>query len=505
MLSYLRRNFWSRRSLGQRVLLSFIFFIAVVALCYASAVITTLEYTERGLMTRVMHEEISRSETALQAGFAPRLPNGYRLYGNLEAGSGEPLLDPLPAYAIDAPEGFSEFEESPVVFLMKETRGGNVYALELDQQAFENEEQRIEIFIILSVIGVVIVAAAVGGSMARAVLRPVEELSAAVRVQSQADRYVPLPVAIPDDEVGELARLCNRAVRDLHEALEREKAFTGDVSHELRTPLTIIRTSAELLELSVQTEKERALVARILEASESMKDLVTLFLELARNEHATNGASGVKATAPGNGVELPLEHRPDNRGATLGHVVGELRRHWAQRAEAKGLAFAEVGFDRHSAAPATEPRYPALYLQTVLGNLLRNAVAYTESGLVMLVATPSGCLVVDTGPGVSKNDAPHIFEAYRRGSAGTKAAGEGAEGSEGIGLGLSIAARLARRCGWELSLRAPEELASLSKEAAERIAEAGKTEKVSVGAIFELRLVGTERRRLDETDSAHSH
>lgn len=494
MFSYLRRNFWSRRSLGQRVLLSFIFFIAVVAVCYASAVITTLEYTERGLMTRVMHEEISRSEAALQAGFVPRLPNGYRLYGNLEAGPGETFLEPLPAYTINAPEGFSEFEESPAVFLMKETRSGNVYALELDQQAFEDEEQRIEIFIILSVIGVVIVAAAVGGSMARAVLRPVEELSAAVRVQSQADRYVPLPVAIPDDEVGELAKLCDRAVRDLHEALEREKAFTGDVSHELRTPLTIIRTSAELLELSVQTEKERELVARILEASESMRSLVTLFLELARNEH------GAKAAAPENGIEVPVEHRPDNRGATLGHVVGSLRGHWASRAEAKGLVFAEVGFDRHGADPETEPRYPALYLQTVLGNLLRNAVAYTESGLVMLVATPSGCLVVDTGPGIAKSEVPHIFEAYRRASAGTRATGEG---TEGIGLGLSIAARLAHRCGWELSLRAPEELASLSKEAAERIDALEKTENVSVGAIFELRLVGTERRRLDEIEGAH--
>ena len=87
------------------------------------------------------------------------MPKGYRLYGQLETASREPLLEPLPAYAINAPEGFSEFEESPVVFLMKETRGGNVYALELDQQAFENEERRIELFIILSVIGVVLVAA----------------------------------------------------------------------------------------------------------------------------------------------------------------------------------------------------------------------------------------------------------------------------------------------------------------------------------------------------------
>lgn len=496
MFSYLSRNYWSRRSLGQRVLLSFIFFIAVVAVCYASAIITTLEYTERGLMTRVMHEEISRSETAIQAGWVPRLPKGYRLYGQLETASREPLLEPLPAYAINAPEGFSEFEESPVVFLMKETRGGNVYALELDQQAFENEERRIELFIILSVVGVVLVAAAVGGSMARAVLRPVEELSAAVRVQSQDDRYVPLPVAIPDDEVGELARLCDRAVRDLHEALEREKAFTGDVSHELRTPLTIIRTSAELLELSVQTDKERELVARILEASESMRSLLTLFLELARNEH------GAKEAAPENGIAARIEPRTDNRGATLGHVAETLRGHWAPRAEAKGLAFVKVGFDRHDPKkdPDSEPRYPALYLQTVLGNLLRNAVVYTKSGLVMLVATPSGCLVVDTGPGIAKSDAPHIFEAYRRGSAGTKAADEGVVG---VGLGLSIAARLARRCGWELSLRAPEELPDLSKEAAKHIAELEKTENVSVGAIFELRLVGTERRRLDEIEGTH--
>lgn len=296
--------------------------------------------------------------------------------------------------------------------------------------------------------------------------------------------------------MGELARLCDRAVRDLHEALEREKAFTGDVSHELRTPLTIIRTSAELLELSVQTDKERELVARILEASESMRSLLSLFLELARNEH------GAKEAAPENGIAARIEPRTDNRGATLGHVAETLRGHWEPRAEAKGLAFVEVGFDRHDPKkdPDSEPRYPALYLQTVLGNLLRNAVVYTKSGLVMLVATPSGCLVVDTGPGIAKNDAPHIFEAYRRGSAGTKAADEGVVG---VGLGLSIAARLARRCGWELSLRAPEELPDLSKEAAERIAELEKTENVSVGAIFELRLVGTERRRLDEIEGTH--
>ena len=109
MLSYLRRNFWSRRSLGQRVLLSFIFFIAVVALCYASAVITTLEYTERGLMTRVMHEEISRSETALQAGFAPRLPTS-------KPAPGRRFSNPFPPTRATRPKGFPNSKSRPSSF-----------------------------------------------------------------------------------------------------------------------------------------------------------------------------------------------------------------------------------------------------------------------------------------------------------------------------------------------------------------------------------------------------
>ena len=84
------------------------------------------------------------------------------------------------------------------------------------------------------------------------------------------------------DEIGMLARICDSALKRLSDALEREKAFTADVSHELRTPLMVIGTSAELLELSQLDERQRRQVERIMNAQESMKNLVELFLQLAR-------------------------------------------------------------------------------------------------------------------------------------------------------------------------------------------------------------------------------
>lgn len=89
-------------------------------------------------------------------------------------------------------------------------------------------------------------------------------------------------------------------------------------------------------------------------------------------------------------------------------------------------------------------------LGTVANNLVKNAVAYTESGVVTITETSEGFIVSDSGPGLAGDEAARIFEHGVRGSAAV------ADGS-GAGLGLSIVSRICRRSGWTVTAgKAPE-------------------------------------------------
>ena len=83
-----------------------------------------------------------------------------------------------------------------------------------------------------------------------------------------------------------------------------------------------------------------------------------------------------------------------------------------------------------------------------LGNLIGNAVKYTKEGEVVVRLLPDAVEVVDSGPGLSKEDAARLFE---RGYRGTHAGH-----SQGGGIGLSIVSRLCALYGWEVGVRPGE-------------------------------------------------
>lgn len=95
-------------------------------------------------------------------------------------------------------------------------------------------------------------------------------------------------------------------------------------------------------------------------------------------------------------------------------------------------------------------RVLARHARHLANNLVKNAVAYTESGVVTITETSEGFIVSDSGPGLAGDEAARIFEHGVRGSAA------GADGS-GAGLGLSIVSRICRRSGWTVTAgKAPE-------------------------------------------------
>ena len=92
---------------------------------------------------------------------------------------------------------------------------------------------------------------------------------------------------------------------------------------------------------------------------------------------------------------------------------------------------------------------PESALAVALGNLIGNAVKYTQSGAVVVRVFPDAVEVVDSGPGLSAEDAAKLFE---RGYRGTHAGH-----SQGGGIGLSIVRRLCALYGWDVRVRPGED------------------------------------------------
>lgn len=84
--------------------------------------------------------------------------------------------------------------------------------------------------------------------------------------------------------------------------------------------------------------------------------------------------------------------------------------------------------------------YNATLLHAVMGNLLRNALHYTERGFIRLTLTSTGFTVEDSGVGIPEEKREAMFEPFVRSNE---------KRGEGLGLGLSLVQRICENQGWE--------------------------------------------------------
>ncbi len=201
----------------------------------------------------------------------------------------------------------------------------------------------------------------------------------------------------------------------LTDFVERERNFTRDASHELRSPLTVIKIGANmLLKDAGLSDAGRESAERIRDAATDMEELTAAFLLLARESDQALAREWVSVNEV---------------------VKGEVDR-------ARVVApDASVSID--STAECTlYVLAPEKVLASVIGNLIRNGMSYTDSGTVSVSIEHRRIVIEDTGAGMAPEEVEKVFKPFYR--AGRRRGGHG--------VGLTIVKRLSERFGWPVNV-----------------------------------------------------
>ena len=272
----------------------------------------------------------------------------------------------------------------------------------------------------------VLLAALVGSLLARAALRPIDQVTqTALLITRAEDLGRRLEAPSHQDEVGRLSATFNEMLGRLDGLFRAQQNLVADVSHELRTPLTTIQGNLDLLrrgaleDPAAHSEAIRAIESDV----NAMSRLVADLLLLAQAD------AGVK-----------LELRPVELDTLLLDV-------YRQAQTLSNGVRVKLGAEDQAQVMGDPDR-----LRQLLLNLVDNALKYTPSNgeVTLSLQREAGWVrvsVADTGIGIPKEDIPNIFERFYRSDKARTRGGRG-----GTGLGLAIAKWIAEAHGGRIAV-----------------------------------------------------
>lgn len=250
-------------------------------------------------------------------------------------------------------------------------------------------------------------------------LLPVSRMTESAARWSEHDLDQRFELGEPYDELTRLAATLDGLLARIAASLRHEQRFTAELSHELRTPLARIKGETELTLRRERTPDDYRIALEAIDGNvDEMTRTVETLVAAARHEAGlTQATSDLRAA-----VDTAVE---------------------AAAPTAAGMAVRLVLPDEPVLVAAEQE-----LLTRIVQPIVDNACRYGYSAVDVEVVRNGAAAwvhVVDDGPGVTGDERERIFEPGSQGDAA-------ASGGEGAGLGLSLARRLARSAGGDVTV-----------------------------------------------------
>lgn len=276
------------------------------------------------------------------------------------------------------------------------------------------------LFIIMT-LGLLVAVGTAGSSLTRRVFSAINDIVQQAHRIGEANLSERLPHPGTRDEIGRLVDTLNEMLGRLEQSFEVQRRFTADAAHELRSPLSRLRTE---LEVTLRRPRDVAEYMETLRSGLEEVERLTLLLEKLL-ELAQLDAGQEREPFETVRLNLLLEdevHRLQPIACKCG---------------------VEIAVDL---LPLVTARLASGSARLVFHNILDNAIKFSPAGgRVTVRLTIEGAdaviSVLDTGPGISIDELPLLFERFYRGSV-TRATE-----TDGFGLGLALSQAIVKKAG----------------------------------------------------------
>lgn len=265
-----------------------------------------------------------------------------------------------------------------------------------------------------SLVAAIVIAIITYYGRKRALLRMRQMLEAAIDGTFTESVYDESLYSALENKLAEYLNASETSARRTAEEKDRIKALIADISHQTKTPIANILIYTELLKEQELTAEARQSVALLETQTQKLNFLIASLVKLSRLE------TGIIALHP--------------REDFVAGLLEEAYHQFHHKAEEKGL-YLHVETQGMQEITAV---FDEKWTREALGNVIDNAVKYTETGGVTVKVKPYemfvGIEVADTGIGIAEEEQARIFGRFYR----TAEVSE----EEGVGIGLYLARQI---------------------------------------------------------------
>ena len=410
-----------RRDLGARLVRVFATQVLVVSVALSAGIYITNHIVQDSLMLRALQSEAQHFWTLYDENPLQPLPNTSNMRGFIAIDGDETAIpDVLRRYGDGYIDRVSYGNDTPTLHV-SDHANARLYLL------FASAEVS-ELAFYFGIVPLTISLVVIYGLSFLGYLWSQRAISPIVRLANYFERFKFDGEQNPKTDLRELKQGADAEVETmigaidrfsdrLHAFVERERTFTRDASHELRTPIAVFKGSLDLFERSSDRSKsDIEALQRMRRTLDDMEGLLETLLLLAREDQLNPPTQPILANE--------LISRSVQQLQTIADQSGNQIR-YNEDAELRVCASERV-------------------IQMIVTNLVRNAINYTEEGLIEVTVGDQRLQVRDTGMGMNTTELENAFEPFYRSEAGRAM-------SSGHGLGLSIVRRLAAQFEWTIS------------------------------------------------------